>query len=54
MSEDGRNNKAENTSEEIVADNIQGETTISYKQPLRNPREEKKKKKPLKKSMSKH
>lgn len=51
MSEDGRNDKARNTSEEIVADNIQGENTISYKQPLRNPREKKKK---LQKSMSKH
>ena len=30
MSEDDRNNKAENTSEETVADNIPGETTISY------------------------
>ena len=30
MSEDDRNNKAENTSEETVADNIPGENTISY------------------------
>ena len=31
MSEDGRNNRAENTSEEIVADNIPEKTTISYR-----------------------